>query len=298
MIRPKHFGYNEETAQNNSFQSKDNSLTENQISKLALEEFDAFTQKLKDSGINVHIMEDTDSPVKPDAVFPNNWISFHDDGLLMTYPMYSKLRRNERREDIIEYFKSNFKVEKNYTFENYEDEDMFLEGTGSLILDRVNKIAYANLSPRTDLRLLDKWCILSGHKKVHFLAKDKNGNDIYHTNVMMALGETFVILCLECIPDSPEKENLIQILQDTDKDIIDITLDQVNQFAGNMLQIRNDRGERFLVLSQTAFNSLTEEQIIKIQKHTNFLIADIPVIEKYGGGSVRCMLAEVFLKKK
>ncbi len=298
MIRPKHFGYNEETAQNNSFQTNDTSLDNGTISANALKEFDAFVELLRSKDINIYVIEDTDLPIKPDAVFPNNWISFHEDGMVMTYPMYSKLRRNERRSDIIEQIAENFIIEKDYTFEHYEEEDIYLEGTGSLILDRQNKIAYANLSQRTDLQLLEKWCVLKGYEKIHFLAKDRSDNHIYHTNVMMALGRTFVVICLDCIPDSKEKENLIRSLAKTNKDIIEISLDQVEHFAGNMLHVKNNKGLPFLVISETAWHSLNQNQKDKINKHTDVVIGSIPTIEKYGGGSVRCMMAEIFLHKK
>ncbi len=298
MIRPKHFGFNEETAKNNSFQSNDSSLDSDTISQVALQEFDNFVEALKAKDINIHVIEDTDTPIKPDAVFPNNWISFHEDGMVLTYPMYSKLRRNERRQDIIEQIELSYIIDKNYTFEHYEDEDLFLEGTGSLILDRQNKIAYANLSQRTDLQLFEKWCILKGYEKVHFLAKDRAGNDIYHTNVMMALGRSFVVICLECVPESKEKENLLRALKTTSKDIIDISLDQVESFAGNMLQVKSNKGIPYLVMSKASWIVLSEDQKANINKHTDVILGDIPTIEKYGGGSVRCMMAEIFLIKK
>ncbi|HRG64441.1 MAG TPA: arginine deiminase-related protein [Saprospiraceae bacterium] len=298
MIRPHHFGFNEETAQNNSFQNKIEGDNANDIAATATAEFDRFVEVLRSKNINVMVVEDTDQPIKPDAVFPNNWVSFHEDGLVMTYPMFSPNRRVERRADIIEGLKSKFEITKDYTFEHYEEEGLFLEGTGSLILDRENKIAYANLSPRTDLRLLDKWCILTGYKKVYFFAKDRKGQDIYHTNVMMAIGHSFCVICLDCIPESTEKERLKQSLSDTEKEIITISLDQVEHFAGNMLEVQNNEGTHFLVMSSTAFASLTPDQKARIEKHTNILVGDIPLIENIGGGSVRCMMAEVFLPEK
>lgn len=298
MIRPSHFGFNEETAKNNSFQQKDDSLDAVSVSEKAIREFDDFVAVLRSKGIQVIVIQDTDQPVKPDAVFPNNWVSFHEDGLVLTYPMYSANRRIERRQDIIEGLKEKFLVTKDYTFQHYEEEDLFLEGTGSLILDRENKIAYANLSPRTDLRLLDKWCVLTGYRKVHFLAKDRSGKDIYHTNVMMALGHNFCIICLDCIPASPEKEMLIRTLTDSHKEIIEITVDQMEHFAGNMLEVNNADGQYFLVMSTTAKKSLTEKQIASIERHAEIITGHIPTIETFGGGSVRCMMAEVFLPLK
>lgn len=298
MIRPRHFGFNEETAKNNSFQQKKEDEDAQSIAQKAVAEFDRFVEVLRAKGIQVMVVEDTENPIKPDAVFPNNWVSFHEDGLVLTYPMYSQNRRVERRADIIESLKSRFVITKDYTFEHYEEEGLFLEGTGSLILDRENKIAYANLSPRTDLRLLDKWCVLTGYKKVYFYAKDRNGNDIYHTNVMMAMGHSFCVICLDCIPDSPEKERLKQSLVDTDKEVIAISLDQVEKFAGNMLEVQNTGGTKYLVMSSTAYASLHPDQIAAIEKHTQILVGDIPLIETIGGGSVRCMMAEVFLPEK
>lgn len=298
MIRPKNFCFNAETAANNSFQNEDKVRDVKTVSAQAVAEFDEFVNKLRSVGIDVWVAEDTESPIKPDAVFPNNWISFHEDGLVLMYPMFSKNRRIERRSDIIEQLKSKFLVTKDYTFEHYEEDGMFLEGTGSLILDRVNKIVYANLSPRTDLRLLDKWCVLTGYRKVHFLAHDRNGADIYHTNVLMSIGHDFCIICLECIPESPEKQFLMDTLQQTGKEIIEITLSQVEQFAGNMLEVSNAQGEYFVVMSTTAYQSLDAIQISKIEKHAKIITGHIPTIENNGGGSVRCMMAEVFLPEK
>ena len=298
MIRPASFGFNTETAVNNSFQKDDKSLSNEEIKNLAIKEFDAFVTKLKDNGINVIVFEDTIDPPKPDAVFPNNWISFHQEGMVMKYPMYANARRVERRKDIVDELRKTYQINKEYTFEHYEEEEMYLEGTGSLILDRVNKLVYANLSPRTDLRLLDKWCILMGYEKRKFFAKDRNGDDIYHTNVIMALGETFCVICSDCITEGQDKAMLFKSLYSTDKEIINITLDQVESFAGNMLQVKNIEGKRYLVMSQNAFNCLTQEQKEIINKHTFIITADIPTIEKYGGGSVRCMMAELFLKHK
>lgn len=298
MIRPANFGFNVETAANNSFQKNDKSLSNDEIKNLAIKEFDGLVAKLRENGINVLVFEDTDEPKKPDAVFPNNWISFHQEGMVMKYPMFAKARRVERRQDIIEEIKNTYNVTKEYTFEHYEEEDMYLEGTGSLILDRENKLVYANLSPRTDLRLLDKWCILMGYEKRKFYAKDRKGEDIYHTNVIMALGETFCVICMDCIPEGQDKAMLSKSLYSTDKEIINITLDQVEAFAGNMLQLKNKAGKRYLVMSQTAYDCLTPQQLEIINKHTFIITAAIPTIEKYGGGSVRCMMAELFLTQK
>ena len=296
MIRPEHFGFNEETAANNSFQTNDQSLSPKQIEEKAKEEFDAFVNELKRHNVHVIVMKDTDSPIKPDALFPNNWVSFHEDGSLVCYPMFSETRRKERRhEDLLALLGEEYKISRDYTFEHYEEEDMFLEGTGSMILDRVNNIVYANLSARTDLRLLDKWCILMNYKKVVFFAKDRNGEDIYHTNVMMALGTDFCVICLDSITNENERIEVEQSLQDTGKEIIKISYDQMEQFAGNMLQVGRENGSHYLVMSKTAHDALTEDQLRKISAHTSIIVGNIPTIEKYGGGSVRCMMAEMFL---
>jgi hypothetical protein len=298
MIRPKHFGFNIETAENNSFQSNDTTLSIDEISAKAIDEFDGFVASLRQHQINVHVIEDTDEPIKTDAVFPNNWISFHDDGMVMQYPMFSLIRRKERRQDIIDQLKRTFNVQKEYTFEHYEEEDLYLEGTGSLILDRVNRIVYANLSVRTDLQLLDKWAILMRYERRVFLAKDRTGQDIYHTNVVMALGTHICIICLECIPEGREKDRLIESLQATNKTILDISLKQLEHFAGNMLEVKNDFGQPFMVMSKSAHHVLTKDQISLINLHNQIIIGDIPTIERYGGGSVRCMMAEIFLPLK
>ena len=298
MIRPKNFGYNTETAQNNSFQSKEGAEDVATIRSKAIAEFDGMVTLLRDHGISVYTIEDTDDPVKPDAVFPNNWISFHEDGLVLQYPMYSKLRRLERRQDIIEELGREFEVAKDYTFEHYEEDDMYLEGTGSMILDRENKIVYACVSERTDIRLLDKWCVLTGYKKITFTALDRSGKEIYHTNVMMALGVDFAIICLDSIADPLERKTVVDMLKATGKDIIDISMHQMESFAGNMLQVQSLNGSRYLVLSKTAYNSLNENQLNHIKAFTDIICPEIPTIEKYGGGSVRCMMAEIFLPKK
>jgi hypothetical protein len=298
MIRPKNFGFNQETAENNSFQINDTSISAEEISSRAIQEFDAFVDKLKHHKINVHVIEDTTQPIKTDAIFPNNWVSFHEDGMVMLYPMFSPNRRHERRQDIIDSLKSEFQVTKEYSFEHYEEEDLFLEGTGSLILDRVNKIAYANLSKRTNLELLEKWSILMRYEKKVFWSKDRAGQDIYHTNVVMSLGTDICVICLESIPNGREKDILLDSLSNTNKVIVDISLDQLENFAGNMLEVKSEEGKKYYVMSSSAYNSLTQVQIDLISKFSEIIVGDIPTIEKYGGGSVRCMLAEIFLPLK
>lgn len=298
MIRPSNFGFNEETAVNNSFQTKDQTLNAEEVKKKAMEEFDNFVAKMRGEGINVMVMEDTTEPIKPDAVFPNNWVTFHQDGMVITYPMYSEIRRKERRADIIEKIKENFKVEGTFQMEKFEAENRFLEGTGSMILDRVNKICYACTSPRTEEGLLDLFCELGKYQKAAFQSVDANGDDIYHTNVMMALGEDFVVIGLDTIKDEDQKKMLLDLFGKTNKAVIDISFDQILKFAGNMLQVRNEAGQTYLVMSQQAYESLTAEQIKEIEMRTKILYSPIETIETLGGGSARCMMAEVFLPKK
>ena len=298
MVRPSNFGFNEETAQNNAFQTKDESLSQEQISEKARVEFDNFVEILRGQGVNVVVAEDSTTPVKPDAVFPNNWVTMHDDGTMILYPMFAQARRLERDENIIELIENQFVVKTKIHLEQYESVEKYLEGTGSMILDRANEIVYACLSVRTNLALLDELCDILHYKRVAFNAVDGNGKAIYHTNVMMALGETFVVICLETIRDEAERLNLIKLFELTNKEIIEISLAQMMLFAGNMLQVRNDEGDTFLVMSNQAYNSLNTAQINHIQRHTHIIFADIKTIETFGGGSARCMMAEIFLDKK
>jgi len=297
MIRPANFGFNEETAENNSFQTRAKILTPYEIKIRAQSEFDTMVLNLQTNGINVIVVDDTNTPIKPDAVFPNNWITFHEDGTVMTYPMFSPKRRLERRDDVITQIKKDFTVTGTYRLEHFEEKDQILEGTGSMILDRVNKICYACTSPRTDDNLLDIFCNLFGYEKAVFESVDTNGDDIYHTNVMMALGEDFVVIGMDTVNNEEQKSMLLENFKQTNKEVIEITFEQILSFAGNMLQVRNDKDETFLVMSQQAFESLTDEQIQKIERYTNILYSDIEAIETLGGGSARCMMAEVFLPK-
>jgi hypothetical protein len=298
MIRPANFGYNAETAENNAFQSNEGTMTASEIKSEAIKEFDTFIEVLRSADIEVIVIEDSNNPPKKDAVFPNNWISFHQNGAVVTYPMNAASRRNERREDIIESLEENFVIEKRYSFEVYEEEDQFLEGTGSMIMDRENNIIYACLSPRTDIRLLDKFCVLMGCSKLCFNAVDRNGMQIYHTNVMMAVGEEFAIVCLDSLKDEDEQKELIESLDARGKEIIDITYNQMESYAGNMLNVNSVTGENYIIMSEQAYRSLDDNQIERIESHGRILKSNIDVIEKYGGGGVRCMMAEVFLKKK
>jgi hypothetical protein len=298
MVRPANFGFNVETAANNAFQVDDKSLTISEIQKRATQEFDKMVEILRGRAVNVVVAEDSFSPVKTDAIFPNNWLTSHADGTMILYPMFAPTRRLERSVAIQERLQTDFIVKKRIHFEHYEAVGKYLEGTGSMILDRQNELCYACISPRTDRDLLDEWCDTMHFKRIAFTATDGDGQDIYHTNVMMALGETFVVICLETIRDEAEKMNLIKHFDATKKDIVEISLAQMMRFAGNMLQIRNDFGETFLVMSQQAFDALNPTQIAHIQRHTEIISADIKTIETYGGGSTRCMMAEIFFEKK
>ena len=296
MIRPANFGFNEETAANNAFQSRDGRLSPDDIRKKAEEEFDTFVDTLRAAGVHVIVAQDSAKPVKPDAIFPNNWATFHQEGFVVTYPMFAPSRRRERRRQVIDtVLKEGFRSERRINLEFNEKLDRFLEGTGSIIFDHQHRLAYACLSPRTDAGLLDDLCRTLDYTPVVFHARDGKGQDIYHTNVMMALGETFVVVCMATVTDPEEHARLERSFRDTGKEIVDISLDQMNAFAGNMLQVRNDRDETLLVMSEQAFRALDDVQKNTLQRHTRLLHSPIDTIETYGGGSARCMMAEVFL---
>jgi hypothetical protein len=298
MVRPANFGYNPQTAVSNAFQDNDTSLSEAKISDLAVEEFDQFVAKLRASGINVIVAQDEDEPKKPDAVFCNNWVSFHTNGTMILYPMLTPNRRLERQENVIETITNQFEITRRMDLAPHENENRILEGTGSMILDRLNRLVYACLSPRTDAGLLDEFCEWAEYEKVVFHSVDRNGQEIYHTNVMMAMGDKFVVISMATIPDEVEKVMLYQHFERTNKEVIDLTMEQIESFAGNMLQVENTDGKTFLVMSEQAFKSLRKDQIDAIEKHTAILYAPIYTIEKLGGGSARCMMAEIFSPKK
>jgi len=294
MVRPANFGFNTETARNNAFQTNDTSLKPAETSAQARAEFDAFVEKLRAAGVRIIVVEDTATPLKYDAVFPNNWFSTHADGTLITYPIYADMRREERRADVVEKLTKEFGYHKHIKLEDRELEKRYLEGTGSLILDRDNQVVYACRSIRTDEGLLDEFATWMGYEKVIFDAYDSNGLPIYHTNVMMALGTTFCVICLDTIRDAVQRRQVTDKLMATGKDIITITMAQMASFAGNMLQVAGREGATFLVMSQQAYDSLSAEQITQLERHTHLLSSPINTIETYGGGSARCMMAEVF----
>ncbi|MBX3101239.1 MAG: amidinotransferase [Bacteroidetes bacterium] len=295
MVRPAHFQFNAQTAQNNAFQTE-----VADVQGLAVTEFDQMAQKLRDAGIHVIVMADSPSPVKPDAIFPNNWLTTHPDGTVVLYPMYAPNRRLEVRTDVLEYLEGTlgYEIRQLLDLTGEADRNRFLEGTGSLVLDRVHKVAYACLSPRTDKSLLEEWARRLDYALCVFHARDKHGQDIYHTNVMMSVGHTFAVVCLESVPDAAERSNLVRSLQSTGHEIVEITLEQVYDMAGNMLLLHNTRGVPKLVLSRRAYDVLTPAQTAQLLNHCELLPVDITHIEIAGGGSARCMLAEVFLPRQ
>jgi hypothetical protein len=292
MIRPVNFGYNAETAVNNAFQVKSK---EDDVQTKALKEFDAFVNVLQQNGVDVTVAEDTMEPHTPDSIFPNNWVSFHDDGSVLLYPMYAVNRRAERKQHVLDTIAEKFLIERKIDLSQYEKENIFLEGTGSMVLDRENKIAYACLSPRTDEKVLDDFCQQMGYTTVSFHSVDGNGQAIYHTNVMMCVADKYIVICFDSIPDDEEKIKVINAILHTGKEIIDIGLDQMNHFAGNMLQIENKQGEKLLVMSTQAYESLTDEQKNKLSSFNKIIHSPLTTIETNGGGSARCMMAEVHL---
>jgi hypothetical protein len=298
MVRPANFAFNPETAENNFYQQTD-SRSAAEIQKLALMEFDGFVTLLRDNGIRVVVVEDTAHPIKTDAVFPNNWFSTHEDGKVILYPLYSSNRRQERRKDMIELLiNQGFRVNEIVDLSFFEQDDQYLEGTGSMILDRQNKIVYACKSIRTHQVPLEYFCRLMGYDSVLFdAAQQVDGKlaSIYHTNVMMHVGSEIAIVCLESITLASERLKLQKQLELTQKKMIPITAKQKFNFAGNMLEVQNEKKEKFTVMSKTAFDALGEVQINTIQRYTKLIIPEIPTIEKLGGGSVRCMMAELFL---
>ncbi|TKB97794.1 citrulline utilization hydrolase CtlX [Pedobacter cryophilus] len=293
MIRPVAFGLNTQTADSNAFQDKQ--ASQDAVQEKAVNEFDDFVAKLRANDINVTVIEDTPKPHTPDSIFPNNWISFHNDGAIFLYPMQAENRRLERRVDLIEQLKANFKIKAIHDLSAAEKEGIYLEGTGSMVLDRENKIAYACLSIRTQETALNQFCKESGYTSVKFHAFDQNGFAIYHTNVMMCVGDKFVVVCLDTVTDEVEKADLITSFHKTGKKIIEISLAQMNQFAGNMLQVNNRDGKSFIIMSERAFLSLNDIQKNILSSFATPLYSSLNTIENNGGGSARCMIAEIHL---
>ena len=299
MIRPVNFGFNPETAESNAFQNADfGKQNENNAQEIALREFDEMVSKLRMAGVNIYIIEDTETPYTPDSIFPNNWISFHANGTVITYPMQAENRRLERREDIIEKISENFYINRRIDLSYFEDENKFLEGTGSMVLDRKFKIAYACISPRTNEDVLQEFSSQMNYEIVKFNAVDGSGKQIYHTNVLMCIGDMFALICLEAIPDLDERLMVRNSLEQSGKRIVEISLAQMNQFAGNMLEVKGNRDEKILVMSSSAYHSLTEKQIDILEDYCTIHHFNLSMIEGNGGGSARCMMAEVHLPMK
>jgi hypothetical protein len=292
MIRPLHFAYNAETAVNNSFQVKGD--PEN-LTEKAVQEFDALVSELQNQGIDVTVVDDSPEPHTPDAIFPNNWISFHESGVYCLYPMFAPNRRMERKAEVLEIIQKKFHYKQLFDFTGYESENLFLEGTGSMVLDRDSRLAYACLSPRTELSVMEDFCRRMNYRPVVFHAVDKSGRAVYHTNVMMCVADHYVVICLDSIPDPVEKKYVTDTIQTSGKEIIRISPDQMNHFAGNMLQLENKRQEKILVMSSAAWFSLHPDQKEKLSSYNRILHASLQHIESNGGGSARCMIAEIHL---
>ena len=301
MVRPVNFRMNEQTAVNNYYQKDIDDVLPDTINTKAQKEFDAFVEKLRAIGVQVIVVKDKMETDTPDSIFPNNWVSFHENGDVGLYPMFAENRRKERREDILETIeKEGFLINNIIDYTSAEEEQVFLEGTGSIILDRANRKAYCALSPRADEGLFIEFCEDFEYSPVIFTSYqtvDGARKPIYHTNVMMCIAETFAVICLSSIDDKKERKNVIKHLKEDGKEVIDITETQLNNFAGNMLQVQGDNDVRYLIMSQAAYDSLTKAQIKQIEKHCNILSSSLETIETCGGGSARCMMAEVFLPK-
>ena len=294
MIRPVRFGFNEQTAVNNSFQKRGYELS---AQDMALEEFDKFVALLKSNGVEVVVVEDTPEPHTPDSIFPNNWFSTHATGELILYPMCAPNRRLERKESVLSVLNElgkKGKMKRIVDLTHFENENLFLEGTGSLIFDRKNKLAFACRSPRCDIAVLEELCDTIDYEFLDFGAFDRDGNPIYHTNVMMCVGEKFVVACLDSIKNIDERTEFIAFIEDCDKELVEISMDQMEQFAGNMLQLKSKDGDPLLIMSATAKRSLTSDQLETLSSYCKIISPELESIEINGGGSARCMLAELF----
>ena len=301
MIKPVSFRYNEQTATNNYYQKVLDNLTPEKIQVNALKEFNTFVSRLEDIGVNVIVINDTEYFDTPDSIFPNNWVSFHENGVVGLYPMCAKNRRDERREDVFDSLvdEFGFKIEEIKDFTEFEKNGKYLEGTGSMVLDRENKICYAAISVRTDEIAVIQFCTEFGYRPICFTANQNVGSErlaIYHTNVMMCVADKFTVICLDSIDNEIEKENVIENLIKSGKEIIEITEEQKYRFAGNMLQVMGNKP--YLVMSNSAYNSLSENQIKTIEHYCPIVYSSLDTIEACGGGSARCMMAEIFLPKK
>jgi hypothetical protein len=302
MIRPVAFRMNEQTAVNNYYQKVVDNLSPETVNAKAQAEFDAFVTKLRAVGVDVIVVDDTLEPNTPDSIFPNNWISFHENGDVALFPMFAENRRQERREDILDILEDKgFIINEIMDYTSAEEDGYYLEGTGSLLLDRENDKAYCALSPRADEELMIEFCEDFEFTPVIFEAfQTVNGERklIYHTNVMMCLGETFAVICADCIDDKKERKMVLDSLKGDEKEVVLITEDQVNNFAGNMLEVKGTNERRYLVMSDSAYKSLTKKQIAQLEEHVTILHSSLDTIEACGGGSARCMMAEIFLPRE
>jgi hypothetical protein len=292
MVRPYQFFFNKQTATNNFFQSNINIENANE---LAIAEFDAMVEQLSAYQIEVKVIQDTKDPSTPDSIFPNNWISTHAGGTLCLYPMYAENRRAERKLSVLEFLQANYKIENLLDITHFEKEGKFLEGTGSMVLDHQNKIAYGCLSERLDKEAFTHWCDKMQFKPISFKAVDDKAQPIYHTNVMMCMGDQFVVICLDSIPNEKEKQMLLDSFEQKNKEVITISQNQLNHFAGNMLQVFDMIEKPHLIMSEQAYTSLQPDQVKSLEKYNPILPISIPTIEALGGGSARCMMAEIYL---
>jgi hypothetical protein len=295
MIRPVNFSFNEETAVNNAFQVASN---DTQAQQKAAAEFNNFVTLLTTNSLSVTVIEDTPLPYTPDSIFPNNWISFHHTGTIVLYPMFAPNRRLERKPSVIEQLQQKFIINEQLDFTSFENNHQFLEGTGSMVLDRENQIAYACLSPRTNKNVLQKVCDTLRYTPIVFDAIDMRQTPIYHTNVMMCVADKYVVLCEQAMVNPTEKEAVLSTIRNSGKEIVPITPDQMNHFAGNMLQVHNNKKEKLLVMSSQAFDALSVDQIKQLSTYNKIIHTPLTTIETNGGGSARCMMAEIHLPLK
>lgn len=296
MIRPTAFGFNPETAQTNVFQKKASDFSE-EIHKKALAEFDYMVELLRKEDLNVMVIDDTIEPYKPDAVFPNNWITTHQEGVIVLYPMQAPNRRVERRTDIVEILQKQYKVHNVVNLSHYESKGKFLEGTGSMIFEHTHKIVYASLSSRTSTEVLDRFCSSMRFQPITFQALDEFDKPIYHTNVLLSVGDKFVIICMDAIKEPSDQEDLIASFRKTQKEIFKISYEQMKNFVANCLEVKNNKGERILILSERAYKHIDDSQKKRLENYVKLLPCPLDTIETYGGGSARCMIAEIFLPK-
>tara|TARA_Y100000746_G_scaffold28194_1_gene21398 strand:- start:10661 stop:11596 length:936 start_codon:yes stop_codon:yes gene_type:complete len=302
MIRPKHFNFNHETAKNNHFQKEEKRLKNKEILENAVSEFEELVKKIKQKNIKVEVFEDREDVITTDSIFPNNWISLHKDGKIYLYPMFSEIRRKEKRIDLINYYRDEgYLINETIDLGKYEKENKFLEGTGSMVLDRENKLCYAATSERTSIEVLNKFCETSGYEAIAFKSYQTFKNkrkEIYHTNVMMCIADKYAIICLDSIDNIDERKYVIKKLIESKKEIIEINEKQCNNFAGNMLQLKNNENKKFLIMSKSAYDSLSKEQLKLITSYNEIIYSSLDTIEKLGGGSARCMITENFLRRK